>query len=215
MNTVPEDTPPSREERLAGLAEKLCHAYTYGVGIDEMAATNPEEAEVHRDAAEAILPLLEEAPREDRRAAFRRGWDRGRDAERQRNTEHVARLEAELADLRQDRDPDGLRARIRDLEHTLRGWDQLMNNRRYTGWEKVAAHYLELLTEVQRELAELKGHQPSDAGLVVLPHQAVDHFFQAQQDVDRLRTENGTSWTIVNAVWSRFRAMAADRQEQP
>lgn len=165
----PEDQPPAREERLALLADKLCRSYTYGVGIDELAESDPEQAEAHRDAAEALLPFIEEAPREDRRAAFGRGWEKGREAERKAHARNTARLEAEVAELQQDRDPDGLRARIRDLEHALHGWDTLMTGRDRKAygivpdWKQTAAGYLAKLVEVQRELAELRGHQPSNA----------------------------------------------------
>ncbi|MGW7283987.1 hypothetical protein ACWGH4_00550 [Streptomyces sp. NPDC054847] len=160
----PEDQPPTRAERLAVLADKLCRSYTYGVGIDELAQTDPDEAEAHRDAAEALLDWIGECPREERRAAFRRGYDRGREAQKQRTAEDMTRLEAELAELRQERDPEGLRSRICDLTYALRGWDMLMTGRgRRTTWEEVAAGHLAKLVEVQRELAELKGHQPSNA----------------------------------------------------
>jgi hypothetical protein len=169
MTEPPEDTPPTREERITELADKLCRSYTYGVGLDETTEDDPEAAEAHRDAAEAILPLLEEAPREDRRAAFGRGWERGREAERKAHARKMARLEAEVAELRKDRDPEGLRARIRDLEHALDGWDKFMTgrDRRNAGlvpdWKQTAADYLAKLVEAQRELAELKGHQPANA----------------------------------------------------
>ena len=165
----PEDQPPARDERLALLADKLCRSYTYGVGIDETAQTDPAAAEAHRDAAEALLPFIEEAPREDRRAAFGRGWEKGREAERKAHARDTARLEAEVAELRQNRDPNGLRARIRDLEHALHGWDTLMTGRNRTAagtvpdWKATAASYLAQLVEAQRELAVLKGHQPTNA----------------------------------------------------
>jgi hypothetical protein len=81
----------------------------------------------------------------------------------------MRRLEAEVAELRTDRDPDGLRARIRDLEHALEGWDRFMTGRVIPrpdappDWKAQAAEYLAKLTESQRELAVLKGIQPSNA----------------------------------------------------
>ncbi|MFJ3699548.1 hypothetical protein ACIPW9_36400 [Streptomyces sp. NPDC090052] len=114
---APEDDvpPPTREERLALLAEQLCRSYTLGIGLAETEQDDPQEAQAHRDAAEHILSWIEEAPREERRAAFGRGYDRGRESQRKRTAGDMARIEAELAELRIDRDPDGLRARIRDL----------------------------------------------------------------------------------------------------
>lgn len=165
----PEDTPPTREERIAELADKLCRSYTYGFGLEETAQDDPETAETHRDAAEHLLDWIAEAPREDRRAAFGRGWERGREAERKAHAREKARLEAEVAELRQERDPDGLRARIQDLEHALHGWDTLLMGRdrrnadAVPDWKATAADYLAKLVEAQRDLAELKGHQPANA----------------------------------------------------
>lgn len=74
-----------------------------------------------------------------------------------------------MAELRQDRDPDGLRARIRDLKYALEGWNRFMTGRVFprpdapADWKTQAAEYLAKLTVVQRELAVLKGVQPSSA----------------------------------------------------
>lgn len=165
-----DDAPrPTREERLAQLADKLCRSYTYGVGLEETQQNDPEEAEAHRDAAEHLLPWIEECPREERHAAYTRGYDRGKEVQARRTAQDMARLEAEAAELRQDRDPDGLRARIRDLEYALHGWDTLLmgRDRKNAGlapdWRATAAGYLAQLVEAQRELAQLKGCQPDDA----------------------------------------------------
>ncbi|MGV2914676.1 hypothetical protein [Streptomyces alfalfae] len=155
-----------RDERLAALADLLSREYDYR-GIDELEAEDPERAQEHRDAATALLPWIEERPREERREAFGRGFEKGRERQEVRTAADVRRLEAEVAELRQDRDPDGLRARIRDLEHALQGWDRFMTGRIRLGapedWQAQAAEYLAQLTAVQRELAELKGVQPSNA----------------------------------------------------
>ncbi|WP_331756330.1 hypothetical protein OHA04_45470 (plasmid) [Streptomyces sp. NBC_01590] len=123
-DTQPTDDSPerTREQRLAELAEKLCRSYTYGVGLEELEQTDPDEASAHRDAAEHLLPWIQEAPREDRRAAFRRGYAKGKENQAKSTAEYVQCLEAEVADLRIDRDPEGLRWRIRDLE---RAWDEM------------------------------------------------------------------------------------------
>jgi hypothetical protein len=76
MTDAPERT---KEERLAELAEKLCRSYTYGVGIEELQKTDPEEAGAHRDAAEHLLSWIDEAPKREIREAFGRGYDKGRD----------------------------------------------------------------------------------------------------------------------------------------
>ncbi|GGU62353.1 hypothetical protein [Streptomyces lavendofoliae] len=39
---------------------------------------------------------------------------------------------------------------------------------------------------------------------------SVDQFFRAQKDVEDLQKRDATSWTIVNAVWQRFRAMVRE-----
>ena len=152
---------PSREERLAALAEELCHAYHYGVGLDELKQEDPEQARAHREAAEFVLKHIERAPKEERRAAFRRGYDRGVENTKKSSAEHVAQLEAEVSELRQDRDPEGLRARIADLQYVTRGYSRL-----HIGGSDLRgelADALGRLDAVQRELAVLKGVQPSNA----------------------------------------------------
>lgn len=95
------------------------------------------------------------------KAAFRRGYDRGRENQRKSTAEYVAQLEAEVAELRQDRDPEGLRARIADLQYVTRGYSRL-----HIGGSDLRselADALRRLDAVQRELAVLKGVQPSNA----------------------------------------------------
>lgn len=169
--TIPEDDAPERtkEQRLLELADKLCHAYTCGIGYDELLRDDPDMAREHLDTAHALLPYIQTAPREERRAAFRRGWDRGKEAQRKWTDEDMQRLEDETAELRTDRDPEGFRQRIRDLEYALHGWDTLLMGRdrhnpgAVPDWKQTAGDYLAQLTAVQRELAELKGHQPANA----------------------------------------------------
>lgn len=151
----------SREKRLAVLAEELCHAYHYGVGLTELEQEDPQQAAAHRAAAEALLRHIERAPKEDRRAAFRRGYDRGQQNERNRTIEYVQHLEDTVADLRTDRDPEGLRARIADLQYVTRGYGRLVSGR--SGLEAELADALARLEAAQRELAVLKGVQPSTA----------------------------------------------------
>ncbi|MFF1298190.1 MULTISPECIES: hypothetical protein [unclassified Streptomyces] len=153
-------------ERLQRLADQLSRQYDYR-GLDELEQEDPERAQEHRDAAAVLLPWIEQRPREERREAFRSGYDKGRERQKARTAEDMRRLEAEVAELRTDRDPDGLRARIRDLEYALQGWDRFMTGRIRAGaapdWQQQAAEYLAKLTAVQRELAVLKGVQPSNA----------------------------------------------------
>lgn len=156
---------PTPHERLA---DQLARQYDYR-GITELEKEEPDRAQEHRDAATALLPWIEECPREERRAAFGRGFDKGKERQKARTAADMRRLEAEVAELRKERDPDGLRSRIRDLEHALDGWDRFMTGRvraqlgAQTDWKAQAAEYLAELTAVQRKLAELKGAQPSNA----------------------------------------------------
>ena len=154
---------PTAEQRLA---DHLAREYDFR-GIDELEQEDPERAQEHRDAAASLLPWIAECPREERRAAFGRGYEKGRERQKARTAADVRRLEAELAEFRQDRDPDGLRARIADLEYALQGWDRFMTGRVRAGaapdWKEQAAEYLAKLAAVQRELAVLKGAQPSTA----------------------------------------------------
>jgi len=155
-----------RDDVQARLAEQLCRQYDFR-GLDELEQEDPERAQEHRQAAQALLPWIAECPREERRAAFSRGYDKGRERQQARTAADMRRIEAELAELRQDRDPDGLRARIADLEYALAGWDRFMTGRirakAAPDWKEQAAEYLAKLTAVQRELAVLKGVQPSTA----------------------------------------------------
>ena len=155
-----------REERLAVLADQLCRQYDYR-SLTEVEEEDAERAQEHREAAAALLPWIEERPREERREAFGRGYEKGRERQKVRTAADMRRLEQEVAELRQDRDPDGLRARIRDLEYALAGWDRFMTGRIRVGqapdWKSQAAEYLARLVAAQRELAELKGVQPSNA----------------------------------------------------
>lgn len=157
---------PTREQRLA---DQLAREYDYR-GIEELEQEDPERAQEHRDAAAALLPWINECPREERKAAFMRGYEKGRERQKARTAADMSRLKAEVAELRQDRDPEGMRARIRDLEHALEGWDRFMTGRvraeaarEAQDWKSQAAVYLAQLVEVQRELAVLKGVQPSNA----------------------------------------------------
>lgn len=95
------------------------------------------------------------------KAAFRRGYDRGVENTKKSTAEHIAHLEAEVAELRQDRDPESLRARIADLQYVTRGYSRL-----HTGGSDLRrelADALGRLDAAQKELAVLKGVQPSNA----------------------------------------------------
>jgi outer membrane murein-binding lipoprotein Lpp len=170
-STAPDETPkddsaPTEAERLEALADQLSREYDYR-SLVELEQEDPERAQEHRDAARTLLPWITECPREERQAAFGRGYEKGRERQQARTAADVRRLEAEVAELRTDRDPEGLRARIRDLEYALEGWDRFMTGRVRAGaapdWEQQAAEYLAKLTAVQRELAVLKGVQPGNA----------------------------------------------------
>lgn len=164
------DEPPVDDgpgpDREALLADQLSREYDYR-GITELEQEDPERAQEHRDAAQTLLPWIAECPREERREAWWRGYDKGRERQKDRTAADMRRLEAEVAELRQDRDPEGLRDRIQDLEHALEGWDRFMTGRIRASaapdWQAQAAEYLAKLVEVQRELAVLKDVQPSNA----------------------------------------------------
>jgi hypothetical protein len=74
----------------------------------------------------------------------------------------VERLEADVAELRQERDPEGLRARIADLQYVTRGYSRLVTGAVGSPLADTA-DLLRRLEEAQRELAVLKGVQPSNA----------------------------------------------------
>ncbi|MDX3531175.1 hypothetical protein P1P75_33425 [Streptomyces sp. ID05-39B] len=152
---------PTREQRIEALAEELCHAYHYGVGLQELEEEDPQQAAAHRHAAEFFLKYIEQVPKEEKRAAFHRGYDRGSENAKKAAAEQVDRLRAEVKELRQDRDPEGLRARIADLQYVTRGYGRM-----FTGGSDLRtdlADALSRLEAAQRELAVLRGVQPSNA----------------------------------------------------
>ncbi|MFI8792653.1 hypothetical protein [Streptomyces sp. NPDC055105] len=159
-----DDTPEPDREAL--LAEQLSREYDY-LPLSELEKEDPAQAQEHRDAARNLAKWIEECPKEERRAAFGRGFDKGKERQKVRTAADMRRLEAVVAELRQDRDPEGLRARIQDLEYALAGWDRFLTGRMRAGaapdWQSQAAEYLAKLTKAQRELAVLKGIQPSNA----------------------------------------------------
>ncbi|MFD9004440.1 hypothetical protein ACFV0T_26365 [Streptomyces sp. NPDC059582] len=150
----------AQDSRVAALADQLSREYDYR-GIAELEQEDPERAQEHRDAAQALLSWIVECPREERQAAFWRGYDKGRERQKARTAEDIQRLEADVAELRQDRDPEALRARIADLQYLNRGWERRM--RGTTAGQSETADLLRRLEAAQRELAELKGVQPSNA----------------------------------------------------
>jgi hypothetical protein len=105
--------------------------------------------------------MTDQPAQHDVRAAFRRGYDRGRDNQKKHTAEYVQHLEAEVAELRQDRDPEGLRARIADLQYVARSYGRIM-----TGGSDLRGQLVDALARLeaaQREVAVLKGVQPSNA----------------------------------------------------
>lgn len=155
------DQEKTQEQRLARLAEELCHVYHYGVGLDELDEEDPDQARAHRRAARRLLRWLEDAPKKELREAFRRGYDRGRERQRQRTAEDIQRLESDVAELRQDRDPEGLRARIADLQYVALGYSRIVMGG--SDLRGQLADALQRLEEAQRELAVVKGVQPDNA----------------------------------------------------
>lgn len=107
----PTDDAPerTREQRLAELTEKLCRSYTYGVGLDELQKTDPQEASAHRDAAEHLLPWIDEAPKREIREAFGRGYDKGRERGRASQARRVEQLATRT------KQADGVIARVRQM----------------------------------------------------------------------------------------------------
>lgn len=156
------ETPPPNWP--AVLADQLSREYDY-LPLIELDRSDPGRAEEHRDAAQSLVRWIQECPREERRAAYRRGYDRGVEVQRSRGQKDRERLQAEIDELRQERDPEGLRSRITDLEYVLRGWGRFVAPGLHgatADWKAQAAEYLAKLTAVQQELAVLKGVQPSN-----------------------------------------------------
>lgn len=119
------------------------------------------------DWPEELAALASTVPFNEKPTAFQRGYAKGHDSAKKAAAEYTAQLETALAELRQDRDPDALRARIADLAYVLHGYSRRRTGAGHgtdgTSLHGLLADALGRLETVQRELAVLKGVQPSDA----------------------------------------------------
>lgn len=146
-------------------------AHLYGTWISEDGEqTDDPVDQLYRhddDWPKELAALASTVPFNEKRAAFRRGYAKGRDSEKKAAAEYTAQLEQALTELRQDHDPDALRARIADLEHVLHGYSRLHTGAGHgtdgTSLQGLLTDTLNRLETAQRELAVLRGIQPSDA----------------------------------------------------
>lgn len=148
---VPVDEVPvvSVRERERALADRLARAYDWR-SLDELEQEDPEKAREHRRAARRILPLIEGAPEDEIEAAFKRGYDRGRDRGRQRVASELEAAQAKVAELRIERDPEGLRERVRNLECAYDGMWRAYGGRSTFGHDNLVVRQAELSATVQR-----------------------------------------------------------------
>jgi hypothetical protein len=107
-------------------------------------------------ALEQLMELLAA----DRKALWDRAYTKGRDGERKANARHVTYLEKWVEELLTERDPDGLRRRIRNLE---RAWSELWVG--HTGRRDVRAITMEQavrVVEAEERLEEVRALHAAD-----------------------------------------------------
>ncbi|MFJ2278907.1 hypothetical protein ACIOEZ_32690 [Streptomyces sp. NPDC087866] len=111
-------------------------------------------------ALDALMELLAA----DRKGLWDRAYTKGRDGERKANARHVAYLENWVEELLTERDPEGLRRRIRNLE---RAWSELWVG--HTGRRDVRAITMEQAVravEAEERLEAVRAlHAADGAGL--------------------------------------------------
>lgn len=98
LGEPPEDDDTTEADRPSKLADQLAGIYDY-TRLAELEKDDPERAQEHRDAAHELLGWLDGAPREERRAAFSRGWERAKERRNERAERRINELEDLLASI--------------------------------------------------------------------------------------------------------------------
>lgn len=101
LGPAPEDNHPADADRLERLADELAGIYDYR-HLTELEKEDPERAREHRDAARELRKWLEGLPREERRAAFARGWEKAKERRNKYAEQRIKELEDLLASVRPD-----------------------------------------------------------------------------------------------------------------
>lgn len=103
LGEQPEDDDTTEADRIAKLADQLAGIYDY-TRLTELEKDDPQRAQEHRDAAHELHGWLTGAPREERRAAFSRGWERAKERRNHLAERRISELEDLLASLHPESD---------------------------------------------------------------------------------------------------------------
>jgi hypothetical protein len=98
LGEQPEDDDPAEADRPGKLADQLARVYDF-TRLTDLEKDDPQRAQEHRDAAHELLGWLAGAPREERRAAFSRGWERAKERRDKLAERRISELEDLLASL--------------------------------------------------------------------------------------------------------------------
>ncbi|MDX3232978.1 hypothetical protein [Streptomyces sp. ME19-01-6] len=96
LGEQPEDDDTTEADRPGKLADQLAWIYDF-TRLAELEKGDLQRAQEHRDAAHELLGWLDGAPREERRAAFSRGWERAKERRNERAERRISELEGLLA----------------------------------------------------------------------------------------------------------------------
>jgi hypothetical protein len=103
LGEQPEDDDPTETDRTTKLADQLARLYDF-TRLAELEKDDLQRAKEHRDAAHELLGWLAGTPREERRAAFSRGWEKAKERGNGRAERRISELEDLLASLSPDLD---------------------------------------------------------------------------------------------------------------
>ncbi|MDW6058092.1 hypothetical protein SAZ11_08315 [Streptomyces sp. FXJ1.4098] len=109
LGEQPEDDDTTEADRIAKLADQLAGIYDY-IRLAELEKDDPQRAQEHRDAAHELHGWLAGAPREKRRTAFSRGWERAKERRNQLAERRISKLEDLLASLHPEADREAPKA---------------------------------------------------------------------------------------------------------
>lgn len=111
LGAQPEDNDTTEADRTAKLADQLAGIYDYA-HLTELEKDDPQRAQEHRDAAHELASWFTGAPREERRAAFSRGWEKAKERRNELAERRIGELEDLLAAASTDADRTPSRAAV-------------------------------------------------------------------------------------------------------
>ena len=118
----PDDDHPADDDRLERLADQLAGIYDFR-HMPELEKEDPERAQEHRDAAQELSTWLTGLPREERHAAFSRGWEKAKERRNKLAAQRITELEGLLAAAEPPADSEAAR--------TVESWRQARQDPRF------------------------------------------------------------------------------------